>query len=189
MSTRLTNAARDNIVARVMAYKFEKSDADMRAEEAKAFDRIMDLLQGEYKTLLDTVPGEYLRTTLNIRVAEVMPNSRRGYFITGNYPRAVSAEFPQWRALDDETASPEALAAATAAANKRAAYEDEKEELKNKLEALVYSVNSYKKLYAIWPELAEIIPMETPDIGATALTVDVKELNRMIPLPKQREAA
>lgn len=189
MSARLTNAARAGIVARVMAYKFNKSDADMRAEEAKAFDRIMDLLQGEYKTLLDTVPVEYLRTTLNIHVAEVMPNSRRVYTITGNYPRAISAEFPQWKVLDDENASPEALAVATAVANKRAAYEDEKNGLKKKLEALVYSVNSYKKLYALWPELAEVVPMETPDAEDTALTVDVKDLNRLIPLPKQQGAA
>lgn len=189
MSARLTNAARDNIVARVMAYKFDKSDADMRAEEAKAFDRIMDLLQGEHKTLLDTVPVEYLHTTLDIYVAEVMPNSRRVYPLSGNHPRGISGEFPRWWALDAKTASPEALAAATAAANKRAAYEDEKKWLQNKLEALVYSVNSYKKLYALWPELAEIVPMETPDVGATALTVDVKELNRVIPLPQQRAAA
>jgi len=189
MSARLTNAARNDIVASVMAYKFDKSDADMRTEEAKAFDRIMDLLQGEHKTLLDTVPIEYLHTTLDIRVAESAPNRRRVYTIAGNHPRGISRAFNRWKPLDDEAASPEALAAATAVANKRAAYEDEKKELQKKLEALVYSVHSYKKLYALWRELAEIVPMKTPDAEDTALTVDVKDLNRMIPLPKQQGAA
>lgn len=189
MSARLTNAARADIVARVMAYKFNKSDAGMRAEEAKAFDHIMDLLQGEHKALLDAVPAEYLHTTLDILVAESAPNRRRVYTIAGNHPRGISRAFNRWKPLDDEAASPEALAAATAVANKRAAYEDEKNGLKKKLEALVYSVNSYKKLYALWPELAEIVPMKTPDAEDTALTVDVKDLNRMIPLPKQQGAA
>lgn len=195
MSARLTRDARSNIVERVMNYKYAQSDAEQLRLGAVAFDRIADLAQGHDKNRIESLDSLYFQKTDVVRVRVGKPGCFEYVDLVGHYPRAWKQGWPQRyepingysgdSEYDDQDIAPfpkEAAALAIAEAKRALKYQNEKTALRSKLVALVHSVSTYKKLYEVWPELAEIVPPDD-DRPTQMLSVDVKELNRLIPLP------
>lgn len=197
---RLTNSMRDDIVARVLKFKFEATEKALELEGRKLFDKVYDLLLGANKKTFESLPSNWFPATQNFLVED----GRHACTLTGEYPRPIPERLPQafdvkhhrtrgrrvwsWEDRSDEHDAVFELVAPHIAAH--VALDTEREALQAKLKALVYSVTSDTKLYELWPELAEVVPVpEDTSSKGTALTVSIKELNNLIPLPSKKEPA
>lgn len=198
---RLTSSMRADIVARVLKFKFEAPLKALDKAGAKLFDEVCDLLLGKHKKTLEALPANWfpLAQTFSVTVGEVT------FSVSGSHPRRLPDALPRtfdavkhrtrseraWNWSADETGDFKAVFELLEPhVRKRIALADEWKTLEAKLEALVHSVTTDTKLYELWPELAEIVPMATPTTNnGTALTVSVKELNDLIPLPSKKPKA
>jgi hypothetical protein len=192
---RLTKDMRDEIVRKVLHYKFAEEEKALAAEGGRVFDAVIDAVQGEYKDKIAAVPEEYFHRTISFSV-RVNDSKRRNrgentVSVSGTHPRAVPEGhgFNRYSNLDMKEVGEAAYKLAHDYAEKVLDKKDRRSSLKEKLTALVYSVTTTKRLYEVWPELAAIVPEpkeNQPAVG-TALTVSVAELNKIIPLPPPKQ--
>lgn len=198
---RLTNSMRGNIVAKVLKFKFEAQQKALDKEGHKLFDEVCDLLLGKHKKTVEALPADWfpLAQTLCVSIDDVM------YTLSGSHPRRLPGSLPRtfdaarhrtrsersWSWQTDHGGEYKAVFALLEPhVRKLIALSDERKTLEAKLNALVHSVTTDTKLYELWPELTEIVPMVEPTTAkGTALTVSIKELNELIPLPSKKEAA
>src|SRR5690606_4946118 len=161
---------------------------------------VYDLLLGAHKVAFEAMPSDWFPATQIF----IVQDGRHTCRITGEYPRPIPENLPQvfdvknhrtrggrvwsWEDRSGEHDAVFELVASHISAH--VALDTEREALQAKLKALVYSVTSDTKLYELWPELAEIVPVpESTTSKGTALTVSIKELNELIPLPSKKEVA
>lgn len=195
---RLTNSMRDDIVRRVLKFKFEAPEKALKAEGNKLFGKIYDLLLGEHKAAIEKMPAHWFPQLQSF----VVDLDDATHVIEADYPRRLPGNLPRrFDAVKHRTRTDRAWSWSTDEAGdykgvfkllepharKLIELDAEREALRAKLKALVYSVTTVKKLYEVWPELAEIVPMpeDTTNTG-TALTVSVADLNKAIPLPSKK---
>ena len=197
MSTRLTITMRDNIREQVLRHKFKDREAALKLEERAVFDVVIDGLLGGHKAAIEGLPARWTEGSIGFE-AYTEGKSRNRYSmedrttVTGSHTRRVPANFPSYHNFLDKDDMIEAEFPIPAATHKllqtfvekRDAMRDERGELGRKLGALLNSVTTVKKLYEVWPELAEIVKQpEEQTANGTALTVSVADLNKTIGLP------
>lgn len=196
---RLTKGMRENTVRRVLDFKFKERVKALKNKEHALFDKVVDALQGEYKTAIEAIPVEYFHTSIRFNVRSTKRAFHAGreresisVSVEGSHPRPDRNVLGVWHNLTDKTVPKPVYEQAVAYANEWAEYLNERTELERKLSALVHSVATTNKLYEVWPELHEIVPMPDEPLKqdpSTALTVSVAELNKLIPLPVRKEDA
>lgn len=62
-----------------------------------------------------------------------------------------------------------------------------KKQIKDNVQAVVYSVSTTKRLVEVWPEAAELIPAEVEVVRAGLPAVDFKSLNASIGIPSEKK--
>lgn len=205
MSTRLTNDLRADIVRGVLEFKFAAGEKLLAVEGKKLFETTLDALLDPHKAAIEALPQEWRSETSNLAIVDVA--SRESFLLSGarrivpskfnsrinligtvgkKAPRRLVYNYSRYdnNGLTRDLKLPELFEHVLKAFALRA----ERKELSAKLEALVAGVTTTKKLYEVWPELAEIVPDDwSPKTSAgTAITVSVAELNRAIPLPTKK---
>lgn len=212
MSVRLTNNARDKIVAAAM----KKSGFPKRLEEARAnVEKIkMECLIAAfgglkaYRRLVDRF-NTIEEKIKSLKDEGILVKSSREYStwcadkinlagMNVSYPRHSVLSHPEFEGLNfihlGDGAKP-TLTANNPLVQKFLDAEKVVEELNSSaksieanVKAVVYSVNSTKRLVEVWPEAAELIPSDIEVVCAALPTIDFNNLNASIGIPSDKKA-
>lgn len=214
MSVRLTKELRKDIVRRVLDYKFKQRSAALKARQHDVVVRVINEVVGEgtlavlkewpaawvgqlHGLTIDDTHGGYKHHLTLDKTLLVPANFHNQITWTGTKGkragRRLKHYYERYWKFSSSTSAPSVEITdpvVVAYAEEALAIEEEGKELKAKLEALVNSVTTTKKLYEVWPELATIVPntWEQRDTHGTALVVSVADLNKTIPLPPPVES-
>lgn len=212
MSVRLTNDARDKIIAAAM----EKSGFPKRLQEARAnvekikmecliaafgglkqYRRLVDrfnTIEEKIKALKDE--GILVRSSRDYSTWNADKMNLAG--MTVSYPKHSVLSMPEFEGLrfirksDNDKPT---LLADNPLVQKFLDAEKVVEELdssaksiKANVKAVVYSVNTTKRLVEVWPEAAELIPSEIEVVRAALPAIDFNSLNASIGIPSDKKA-
>lgn len=212
MSVRLTNEARDKIVAKAM----EKSGFPARLKEArtnvekikmecliaafggmKPYRRLVD----RFNTIKDKckaleAEGILVSSVTNYSTWNANKMNLGGMNIS--YPCQTVLDEPEFKGLRfvrlANGAKP-TLTADNPLVQKFLDAEKAVEELessakgiKENVKAVVYSVNSTKRLIEVWPEAAELIPSDIEVVRASVPAINFDSLNASIGIPSEKKA-
>lgn len=211
MSVRLTNDARDKIIAAAM----EKSGFPKRLEEARAnVEKIkMECLIAAfgglkpYRRLVDrfNTIEEKIKA---LKDEGILATSSRDYStwnadkmnlagMTVSYPKHSVLSLPEFeglRFIRKSNNDKPTLLADNPLVQKFLDAEKVVEELdssakgiKANVKAVVYSVNSTKRLVEVWPEAAELIPSEIEVVRAAVPAINFESLNASIGIPSEKK--
>lgn len=211
MSVRLTNDARDKIIAAAM----EKSGFPKRLEEARAnVEKIkMECLIAAfgglkpYRRLVDrfNTIEEKIKA---LKDEGILAKSSRDYStwnadkmnlagMTVSYPKHSVLSLPEFESLRfirKSNNDKPTLLADNPLVQKFLNAEKVVEELdssakgiKANVKAVVYSVNSTKRLVEVWPEAAELIPSEIEVVRAALPAINFESLNASIGIPSEKK--
>lgn len=211
MSVRLTNDARDKIIAAAM----EKSGFPKRLEEARAnVEKIkMECLIASfgglkpYRRLVDrfNTIEEKIKA---LKDEGILAKSSRDYStwnadkmnlagMTVSYPKHSVLSLPEFeglRFIRKSNNDKPTLLADNPLVQKFLDAEKVVEELdssakgiKANVKAVVYSVNSTKRLVEVWPEAAELIPSEIEVVRAAVPAINFESLNASIGIPSEKK--
>ena len=211
MSVRLTNDARDKIIAAAM----EKSGFPKRLEEARAnvekikmecliaafgglkpYRRLVDrfnTIEEKIKALKDE--GILARSSRDYSTWNADKMNLAG--MTVSYPKhsvLSLSEFEGLRFIRKSNNDKPTLLADNPLVQKFLDAEKVVEELdssakgiKANVKAVVYSVNSTKRLVEVWPEAAELIPSEIEVVRAAVPAINFESLNASIGIPSEKK--
>ncbi|EFR8087482.1 hypothetical protein H0088_004126 [Salmonella enterica] len=212
MSVRLTNDARDKIIAKAM----EKSGFPKRLEEAKAnvekikMECLISAFGGlkPYRRLVERF-NTIEEKVKALRDAGILITSPRSYSkwnadkinIAGmnvSYPKQSVFDNPEFEGLTfirlDDGAKP-TITADNPLVQKFLDAEKVVDELdstlkgiKENVKAVVYSVSTTKRLVEVWPEAAELIPSDIEVVRAALPAIDFANLNASIGIPSDKKA-
>ena len=212
MSVRLTNDARDKIIAAAM----EKSGFPKRLEEARAnvekikmecliaafgglkpYRRLVDrfnTIEEKIKALKDE--GILVRSSRDYSTWNADKMNLAG--MTVSYPKHSVLSMPEFeglRFIRKSNNDKPTLLADNPLVQKFLDAEKVVEELdssaksiKANVKAVVYSVNTTKRLVEVWPEAAELIPSEIEVVRAALPAIDFNNLNASIGIPSDKKA-
>ncbi len=212
MSVRLTNDARDKIIAAAM----EKSGFPKRLEEARAnvekikmecliaafgglkqYRRLVDrfnTIEEKIKALKDE--GILVRSSRDYSTWNADKMNLAG--MTVSYPKHSVLSMPEFeglRFIRKSNNDKPTLLADNPLVQKFLDAEKVVEELdssaksiKANVKAVVYSVNTTKRLVEVWPEAAELIPSEIEVVRAALPAIDFNSLNASIGIPSDKKA-
>ena len=211
MSVRLTNDARDKIIAAAM----EKSGFPKRLEEArvniekikmecliaafgglKQYRRLVDrfnTIEEKIKALKDE--GILVRSSRDYSTWNADKMNLAG--MTVSYPKHSVLSMPEFeglRFIRKSNNDKPTLLADNPLVQKFLDAEKVVEELdssakgiKANVKAVVYSVNSTKRLVEVWPEAAELIPSEIEVVRAALPAINFENLNASIGIPSEKK--
>lgn len=211
MSVRLTNDARDKIIAAAM----EKSGFPKRLEEARAnvekikmecliaafgglkqYRRLVDrfnTIEEKIKALKDE--GILVRSSRDYSTWNADKMNLAG--MTVSYPKHSVLSMPEFeglRFIRKSNNDKPTLLADNPLVQKFLDAEKVVEELdssaksiKANVKAVVYSVNSTKRLVEVWPEASELIPSEIEVVRAAVPAIDFNNLNASIGIPSNKK--
>ena len=212
MSVRLTNDARDKIIAAAM----EKSGFPKRLEEARAnvekikmecliaafgglkpYRRLVDrfnTIEEKIKALKDE--GILVRSSRDYSAWNADKMNLAG--MTVSYPKHSVLSMPEFeglRFIRKSNNDKPTLLADNPLVQKFLDAEKVVEELdssaksiKANVKAVVYSVNSTKRLVEVWPEAAELIPSDIEVVRAAVPAIDFNNLNASIGIPSNKKS-
>lgn len=212
MSVRLTNDARDKIIAAAM----EKSGFPKRLEEArnnvekikmeclisafgglKQYRRLVDrfnTIEEKIKALKDE--GILVRNSRDYSTWNADKMNLAGMNVSYPMHSVLSmSEFEGLRFIHKSNNDKPTLLADNPLVQKFLDAEKVVEELdysaksiKANVKAVVYSVNSTKRLVEVWPEAAELIPSDIEVVRAAVPAIDFNSLNASIGIPSDKKA-
>ena len=212
MSVRLTNDARNKIIAAAM----DKSGFPKRIEEARAnvekikmecliaafgglkpYRRLVDrfnTIEEKIKALKDE--GILVRSSRDYSTWNADKMNLAG--MTVSYPKHSVLSMPEFeglRFIRKSNNDKPTLLADNPLVQKFLDAEKVVEELdssaksiKANVKAVVYSVNSTKRLVEVWPEAAELIPSDIEVVRAAVPAIDFNNLNASIGIPSNKKA-
>lgn len=191
MSTRLTNDARKNIVRKLMQRAFDTQDQALQHEGGKVLEAVIKDFHRAHWSLIEQMPEGWMSTVIEKRFK--VRGDGDDVTLKAPYPIRTSKAFPQSSYYDGISLASLKPALTASAYNKLEAHLDKvtahnalKEKTRDEITAMVNSVTTYKKLYEIWPELGEAIPLVDPDSGmGKQLAPNTAELNRVLGLGKK----
>jgi hypothetical protein len=201
MAKRLTKAQRETIHERLMARKYPegyKAPSHLKKTSADLFQRMVvaswggsatyDLIKGianpSDAPLFDTsISVSAYKESSTITFSADYPELTPYSFETHSSLSALTSKYA-WRSdstLADDIAS---------YAEKVLDAHKEYEKTRDAIWQVLNSVNSYTRLYEIWPELKTVIPVvEDETIAGTSLAPVMADLNRTLGLPAEAAAA
>lgn len=206
MSTRLTNAIREEIIkAAIAKTKFNERIKEKTQEgELVLFELLMEFHGGEesYRKLERQV-REVKTKVENLRGKKIY--TEFGIFTSWDYKFNLGGKtvgLPNMNLLPDQYSSLTRLNPTERmvfSANHKLVEQyfkiqgeiddlhKSKENVRTDVEAMVYSVNTTKRLVEVWPESAELIPAGSQVIKAGLPAINIDSLNAAIGIPTPPE--
>lgn len=210
MSVRLTNDARDKIINAAM----EKSGFPTRIKAAKdnvekvkmecliasfgglkQYRRLVDrfnTIEEKIKALADE--GILVRSSRDYSTWNADKMNLGGMTIQYPHNTVLQGEFEGLRFIRMHSNAKPTLAADHPLVQKFLDAEAKVQELDSSakgieanVKAVVYSVNSTKRLVEVWPEAAELIPSEIEVVRAAVPAINFESLNASIGIPSEKK--
>lgn len=166
MSDRLTKSARESIAAQLIEKAFGEKKA-MDARKKAVFKLLIDDYHRDHKAVMKKLPKGalpvanyitiiYLGNEPNIHLEGPETPVFKSFFEYGSVAR-YSMDSLQ------KKLSPEVFATLKSLVADIRAYHNEKRKFSSDVEAVLESVTTYKRLYEVWPEVAQVKPpIESP---------------------------
>lgn len=183
---RLTNEFRDELIGRALNKAFGPRDKALKQARSDLADAIYAHEWGAAGKIADKLPQGWVSCNnyLWINAAGFSHDSRRDGKANSTLTMSQSRRLPDNVHVSIDGAHP-LNDAAQAVASEHAAIRDEKEALRVKLRALVYSVTTLARLREAWPECESLLPAATPRPSAALVPVElVPDLNKALGLCK-----
>lgn len=186
---RLTNEFRDELIGRALMHAFGKREKAHKAATVALADAIYAHEWGEAGKIADKLPQGWVHAYSELRIIAAgfgYPHNKEGLQShilrmskSRRVPRSVEVTVGGAHLLNDQ--------AQTVAAG-HAAIRDEKEALRVKLRALVYSVTTLARLREAWPECEQFLPEAAPRPSTALVPVElVPDLNKALGLLTPRK--
>lgn len=183
MSTRLTNALRDDIRARLLARAFDDKYQVMKVEENGLFNEIVDAWLGDHREYFTNLPSDWVQRECCIQLEAWGSSNRLTGFDYRNMPRPID------RGVIERGTIPDVLfERAKDYLKRRDALDDERIEFRAQVDGVLTACTTSKRLYEIWPELAEVYTIDEKAAAGTALLPCVGTLNKTLGLPTEATA-
>jgi hypothetical protein len=189
---RLSNEFRDELIGRALYHAFGKREKAHAAASMLLADALYDFTHGEAEKIAAKLPQGWVSYNNQIRIeaAGFANPGHRSNLMSDRLTMTKGRPFPRYSAdaavkvggahgLNDQ---------AQTVANEYASIRDEKEALRVKLRALVYSCTTLAKLRDAWPECARFLPKTAPQPSRALVPVElVPELNKTLGLLTRRQ--
>lgn len=186
---RLTNEFRDEMIGRALMHAFGKREKAHKAATVALADAIYAHEWGEAGKIADKLPQGWVRFNnyVYLNAAGFSHDSRRDKLQSSHLTMSKSRRMPENAHVAIDGAHP-LNDQAQAVAAEHAAIRDEKEALRVKLRALVYSVTTLARLREAWPECEQFLPEAAPKPSTALVPVElVPDLNRALGLLTPRK--
>lgn len=184
---RLTNAIREEILNKLLVHKFSQEEQDIKRE-------MMDFALEVYRSALTKEELAWVNSAPKSFRCSIGSGYIRAYFAGQHCLLDVSAD--SCFAFTDEIASRMRFAADhpftttfEKIEQKDRAFRIRRRNAENEAEAVLWSVQTLKKLLEVWPEIEPFCP--TPEVKtktSTAIAIRRDELNNTFGLPIEAEA-
>lgn len=190
---RLTNADRDELLYRILKFKFDKLEKELQNERSVLFDETIYATHSDTSKVMELYalhPGMF-NTIAQFSFSVVRRNAPT-VVVTFSGRASLPFDAHDKNLLRFGTSDLDKMPGSVRpklkdVIDRTYAMEIERTKLRQKLNAFLASVTTYKKLYELWPELNEIVPQpEDGSLNNYAMTVNVSELNAAIPLPSEK---
>lgn len=159
MSTRLTNALRDEIVRAALEHRFKKDEAAYKKARTALADALYKHTFAAAERTAKRLPEGWLVQYNTIEIEHPDYGSWQGrvnHHLELSRSRLMPSSYSS-RTVKVGKGHP-LYDQATALADQYTALQDAKKELRNKLKSLVYTFTTTKKLLEAWPEGKKFIP-------------------------------
>ncbi|WP_238878662.1 Nmad5 family putative nucleotide modification protein [Achromobacter xylosoxidans] len=169
---RLTKEFRDALIGKALKHAFTAREKDHETATTALADALYEYTHGAAEKIAKKLPQGWVSHDLEIRIDAAGFSWNPNHTGLKNYSLKMSKAraFPRYedKAIKVGGAHPlNELAQAVAA--EHAAIRDEKDALRVKLRALVYSVTTLPRLREAWPECEQFLPDAAPKIISTAI--------------------
>jgi hypothetical protein len=189
---RLTNEFRDELIGRALKHAFGKREKAHAYSAVALADALYDVTHGEAEKIAVKLPQGWVSCTNEIRIeaAGFAHPGHRTNLMSNRLTMSRARPFPRYtadaaykvggaHALNDR---------AQDVAGEFAAIRDEKEALRVKLRAVIYSCTTLAKLREAWPECEKFLPNTAPRQSRALVPVElVPELNKSLGLLTPRK--
>jgi hypothetical protein len=167
---RLTNFVREQTLKALLAKRFAKEEAALKAEEASFAMKLYKAVYPEYKQAQKLCEG-WISQQSSFRVRD------RGQV----HRYELSQPMPMPYNQRDRNMAEELATEGRTLRQKRELYEAQRESARDHAKALLWSVSTLKRLLEVWPEAKPFLPkdLEQPP---TALTIPMAQLNAVFGL-------
>lgn len=201
MGSTITNRDRQAIITQLIARALGEKKAAHKAAGQKLFDECCDDFCGPHKDTLNALPlgfiSERIRLTFPYQFGG-LPLSYNSRELEGAFPRRLPAQISigndDFENSDDSDEadhghsvplSKEMRRKALAWFKKGLDLEAEESELESDIGGMLLGTRSWKKLFEMWPELAELKLAAAPPPEATGkqISINLPELNKKLRLP------
>lgn len=177
---RLTNDMRRTIREKLVARAFDDRYTELTRQSNKLFNLAVDDFLGDLKDVFNGLPEDWVERADTLYIE----TRRSGEVLVGAHYRNVPKPIDYSIQLD-QLSAPVAKQIKTYFKAK-AALDAEKEHFEAEVSGVLYAATTTKKLYQIWPELAEIYTVsESAPCANTALVPTVAHLNKTLGLPSE----
>lgn len=169
---RLTKEFRDELIGKALKHAFTAREKAHEAATTALADALYDYTHGAAEKIVRKLPQGWVshRTEIRIEAAGFSWRPRDAGLKNYSLTMSKSRPFPQYDSSEIKVGGAHPLNdQAQAVAQEHAAIRDDKEALRVKLHALVYSVTTLARLREAWPECEQFLPSTAPKTVSTAV--------------------
>lgn len=207
MGSMITNRDRQAIITQLIARALGEKKAAHKAAGQKLFDECCDDFCGPHKDTLNALPLGFISERIKLTFPYQFGGISLSYNereLEGAFPRRlpvhISIDNDDFENSDDSDEayhghsvplSKEMRRKCLAWFKKGLELDAEEESLGDDIKGMLYGTRSWKKLFEIWPELAELKLAAAPPEVATGshLSVNLPDLNKKLRLPPNEKEA
>ena len=199
MGSSITNRDRKAITKQLIERAMGEKRLAHEQAGHKLFDECCDAIVGEHKAAIEALPPGFMPERIKLTFPYTFGGIHLGYInndLHGAFSRRMPASIGIAAEIDDNADDEEAPThpvllpkhmrrKCLAWFKKGLELDDEEERLQGGITSMLYGTRSWKKLFEIWPELAELKLAAAPHETVTGkhLSVNLPDLNKKLRLP------
>ena len=205
MGSSITNRDREAITKQLIERAMREKRLAHKQAGHKLFDECCDAIVGEHKAAIEALPPGFMPERIKLTFPYTFGGIHLGYS-NNDLHGAFSRRMPPSVVIDASEIDDDDLVGEDAPTHtvllpnhmrrkclawfkKGLELNEDEEALGNDIKGMLYGTRSWKKLFEIWPELAELKLAAAPPEAATGshLSVNLPELNKKLRLPPNDE--
>lgn len=191
MTTRLNKTNRAEIRRKLIAKRFDPERQLIANESDALFHKIVDAWLGEHKAAVEALPEGFMLMAQSLRLGRRDSDRRTKYYrVEGHAPRRVPAEQNTgWESVESDALPPALRAEIEVFKDRIDAFDKAEETARAEIDKVLNSVQTTTRLYEIWPELVEVVPVVEGAAQGKWMLPDMSKLNKLLGLGEKKDAA